>query len=232
MDSPINCTPEMLEIQRLLALVPEEVRSQISILPSKETALDLITTLRDGPLNYRIQIDFKRWQSFNLDRRNLLFWHEVARLQGQGIRKSSQEFVVLSMGGTALLAELFARNLPGVVTTLAVTGLAGYYLYQRYYGENALRAASAADRNAIQIAMEFGYSFSEAHDSLWGALQTLAQWKSQKFHWRRYRVRLRVLEILNARETSPRQTSRLTSAIPSSHSSLQYQASTLCSSSK
>jgi hypothetical protein len=226
MNSPMDCTPEIL---RLTALLPEAVRSHISIRPSPDPELDLITTAREHPLNhqilnYQIQINFNGWQSFNRDQRNLLFWHEVARIQGQGIRKSSRELVVLSIGTTALLAELLTQNLLGVVTTLAVTGLASYHLYQQHHGENALRATSAADRGAIELATQFGYSFPEAYDSLCSALQRLAKGKSRKSHRKRYQVRLRVLEMLSAQQSS-----RLGSTVPSSEFPLQYQVSTLCS---
>jgi Protein of unknown function (DUF3318) len=227
MNSPMDYTPEIL---RLTALLPEAARSHISIRPSPEdTEVDLITTAREQPLNYQIlnyqiQINFNGWQSFNCDQRNLLFWHEVARIQGQGIRKSSRELVVLSIGTTALLAELLTQNLLGVVTTLAVTGLASYHLYQQHHGENALRATSAADRSAIELATQFGYSFPEAYDSLCSALQRLAKGKSRKSHRKRYQVRLRVLEMLSAQQSS-----RLGSTVPSSEFPLQYQVSPLCS---
>jgi Protein of unknown function (DUF3318) len=217
----MNSPPERLEIPRLLALLPEAVRSQVSILPASDKELDLITTAREQPLHYQIQINFDRWQSFNCDQRNLLFWHEVARIQGQGIRKSSRELVVLSIGTVALFAELLTQNLLGVVTTLAVTGLTSYYLYQQHHGENALRATSAADRDAIELATQFGYSFLEAYDSLFSALQRLAK-RNSKNHRKRYQVRLRVLEMLSAQESS-----RLVSTVPSP-SPLQYQVSTLC----
>jgi hypothetical protein len=224
MNSHMDYTLEILEIKRLSALLPETVRSQISILPSPDTEVDLITTTREQPLIYHIQINFNCWQSLNCNQRNLLFWHEVARIQGQGIRKSSRELVVLSIGTTALLAELLTQNLLGVVTTLAVTGLASYHLYQQHHGENALRATSAADRDAIELATQFGYSFPEAYDSLCSALQRLSKGKSQKKHRKRYQVRLRVLEMLSAQESS-----RLGSTVPSSEFPLQYQVSTLCS---
>jgi Protein of unknown function (DUF3318) len=224
MNSPMNCTLEILEIKRLSALLPETVRSQISILPSPEADVDLITTVREHPLNYHIQINFNGWQSFSCDRRNLLFWHEVARIQSQSVRTSSQELVVLSIGTIALLGELIAQNLLGVVTTLAVTGLVSYHLYQQHRGENALRATSAADRDAIELATQFGYSFPDAHESLCSALQHLAKWKSQKKYRKRYQIRLRVLEMLRDRETSG-----LGSTAPSSHSPLPYQVSPLCS---
>jgi Protein of unknown function (DUF3318) len=224
MNSQTNSTLERLEIQRLISLLPEAVRSQVSILLSSRTDCDLITTTRDRPLNYHIQINFNGWQSLNCNQRNLLFWHEVARIQGHGIRTSSRELVVLCIGTTALLAELLTQNLLGVVTTLAVTGLASYYLYQQHHGENALRATTAADHDAIELATQFGYSFPEAHDSLCSALQYLAKGKSQKKHRKRYQVRLRVLEMLSAQESS-----RLApTTAPSSNLPLQYQVSVLC----
>jgi hypothetical protein len=224
MNSRTDYSTEILEIQRLTALLPDEVRSQVAILQSKETDPDLVATQRMHHQDYLIQIDFNCWRSLNINQRNLLFWHEVARIQGQGIRQSSREIVVMSIGGIALLAELLAQNLLGVATTLAVTGLAGYQLYQQYQGEGALRAVSAADQNAIKLAIQFGYSFPDAYDSLYSALQTLAKQKSQKSHWKRYQVRLRVLEMLSTKEASI-----LEPVATSSQSSLQYQVSSLCS---
>jgi hypothetical protein len=206
-----------LEVQRLAALLPEELRSQVSILLFKTIDVDLIHTQRLHHQDYSIQIDFNRWQSLNLGQRNLLFWHEVARIQGQGIRQSSREVAVMSIGGIALLAELMAQNLLGVITTLAVTGLAGYQFYQQHRGERALRAVSSADQDAIKLAIQFGYSFSDAYSSLCSALQTLAKQKSQKSHRKRYQVRLRVLEIMRAKETS-----LLSPVLSDSHTSLQY----------
>lgn len=224
MSSLTNCVTEKLETQRLTALLPEELRSQVVIFLFKEIDSDLIHTQRLHHQDYSIQIDFNRWQSLNLDQRNLLFWHEVARIQGQGIRQSSREVVVMSIGGIAVLLELMAQNLLGVVITLAVSGLASYQLYQQHQGERALRAVSAADQDAIQLAIQFGYSFSDAYNSLCTALQTLATQKSQKSHRKRYQVRLRVLEIMGAKETS------LFSPVSSgSQASLQYQTSSLCS---
>jgi Protein of unknown function (DUF3318) len=222
-----DSAPETLEIQRLTTLLPESVRSQITILATSEIESDLITTQRVNPQDYQIQIDLNRWQSLNTDQCNLLFWHEVARIQGKGIRQSSREMVVMSIGMIALLIELLAQNLLGVVTTLAVTGLAGYQLYQQHCGERSLRATCAADRDAIQLAMHFGYSFPEAYDGLCSALQALTKWKSQKSHRKRYQVRRRVLEILSAKETKI-SAQRLNSP-DASNSSLQYQTSSLCS---
>jgi Protein of unknown function (DUF3318) len=201
-NSYANDNLEILEIQRLMTLLPEEMRSQVTLLTVSEIEPDLVATQRVNPQNYLIQIDFNRWKSLNTNQRNLLFWYEVACIQGQGIRKSSREAVVMGIGGIALLAELLGQNLLGVVTTLVVTGLAGYQLYQQHYGERSLRAASAADRDAIQLAMHFGYSFPEAYDSLCSALQALIRWKSQKSYKKRYQVRLRVLEILSAKEVT------------------------------
>jgi hypothetical protein len=202
MHSKTGCVTAASEIQRLTALLPEEMRSQVSIFPVPETAPVLSSSQQASHPDALIPIDFSCWQSLCLDQRNLLFWHAVARRQAQTIRQSSREVVVMSIGGIAFLIELLSQNLLGVATTLAVTGLAGYQLYQHYYGEHALRAIAAADREAIQLALRFGYSFQNAYDSLCGALQTLAKQKSQRSHWKKYQVRLRVLEMLYAKEAS------------------------------
>jgi Protein of unknown function (DUF3318) len=211
MHSKTGCVTAASEVQRLIALLPEEMRSQVSVFPAPETSPVLNSSQQTSHPGALIQIDFRCWQSLSLDQRNLLFWHAVAHRQAQSMRQSSREVVVMSIGGIAFLIELLSQNLLGVATTLAVTGLAGYQLYQHHYGERALRAIATADREAIKMAVEFGYSFQYAYDSLWSALQTLAKQKSQRSHWKKYQVRLRVLEMLYAKEASPSASGALSS---------------------
>lgn len=206
---------EALEIKRLTALLPREIQSQVTILLAQETSQDLIVIQKLQSGKYVIQISFNVWQQLNSDQRSLIFWHAVARIQGQKFSQSSWESVVMSIGSIALLSELLTQNLLGIVTTLAIVGLTSYRLYQQHRGERALRAASAADWNAIRLAVQCGYSFPKAYDSLYSALQTLSIWKSQKPYREKYQLRLNVLDVLNAKEALGFGSTKLPTSIPS-----------------
>jgi len=185
---------EFSELQRLNELLPDDLRSQVAIGRSTDVNPTLIKTKRSSKNRFSIQIDLASWQQLSIRQCDLLFWHEVARIQGRSISQSSWEFIVLGIGFAFGLTEFISQNVLALSVTLAVTGLAGYQLYQRNRGEHSLREAAAADRGAIQLAVQFGYSQAEAYESLYSGLKILAK-TAQKFHWKKYQVRLRVLEI-------------------------------------
>ncbi len=223
-----NDTAPRTEAQRLTALLPEDMRSQIAIEPNPSDKSSLIALQSIGKQQFRIQINFADWRQFSLDQRNLLFWHEIARVQSQSLGQSSWQYTVIAIGMIALLVELLSQNLVGVVTTLAVTGLGGFQLYQRHWGEQSLRGTVMADRTAMKLAMQFGYSATQAYDSLYSALETLVKQRSKSAPWKEYQVRLRVLEITVANgvlavpTVSGSTGARLSANLP-------YEVSSLCS---
>ncbi len=91
--------------------------------------------------------------------------------------------------------EILSQNFLSLSFALVATGLAGNQLYQRQYGERSLRAAAKADQTAIALAIQSGYSCSQAHRSLQEALRLLIRKTPQKSLWRRYQVRLSVLDF-------------------------------------
>jgi Protein of unknown function (DUF3318) len=186
-----------LEIQRLMTLLPDEMRAAVTIEPHYSGKTDLTHIHRLGR-QCSLHLNFLDWQQFTLEQRNLLFWHEVAQIQGQKGQQSSQDKLVMGIGLFALFVELLSQNLIGVVTTLAITGLGGYHLYQQHRGERSLKRAAIADQDAMKLAVAHGYSAAKAYQSLYSALSTLARQKPQRTHWKQYQVRLRVLEILMA----------------------------------
>ena len=151
-----------------------------------------------------MQIDLMRWQELNSDQRDLLFWHEVARIQNRTVALQ-WERTVLIIGLLISLTELLSQNLLSLSVSLAVALLAGYQLYQRNQGERSLREATLADQSALNLAVQFGYSLSQAYSSLHNALKTLSSQTSQKSLWRKYQVRLQVLEICAEKKRLPRQ---------------------------
>jgi Protein of unknown function (DUF3318) len=204
MHSKIYDSTQEAEIRRLMALLPEEMRSRVVLEPIQSAKPDLLETQRIGRQQFSVLIDFEDWLRFVPDQRNLLFWHEVARIQGRSIHSSSGSTVAIGIGTVSLLAELLSQNLLGVVTTLAVMGLGGYRLYQQYWGERFLRGMATADQGALLLAHQFGYGATQAYDSLYSALKTLARNKSRKAHWKQYQVRLRVLEIAMSESAVPK----------------------------
>ncbi len=89
---------EQSEIQRLKTLLPDELKSQVAIVRTVEVNPLLIRTEKVGKNRSAIQIDLIQWQELNVDQRNLLFWHEVARVQNQTVSRFPWETVVLVSG--------------------------------------------------------------------------------------------------------------------------------------
>jgi hypothetical protein len=196
MQLSISKTSESREVQRLKVLLSPELKSHVTVAPCKHENYVFIATKRFAQEQFLIQIDFQQWCFFTASQRDLLFWHEVARIQNRAIVHSSWELMAISIGLSAALMELLSHSLVAFSVALTVTGLAAYKLYQRKLGEQSLREVTAADQTAIALAMQFGYSFADAYSSLYEALSTLAKQPSQKSRRSKYQVRLQVLEML------------------------------------
>jgi Protein of unknown function (DUF3318) len=102
---------------------------------------------------------------------------------------------VMGVGLGFAFVEVSSQNVISLAAALVAVALSGHQLYQQNRGERSLREAVAADRRAIQLATESGYSFSDASTSLYSALKLLAK-SAQRSDWQRHQVRLRALEIL------------------------------------
>jgi hypothetical protein len=187
------------ESHRLAALLPIDWRSRIVIVHADQFTHLPIATQISASNQFSIQINFQQWQRFTMSQQDLLFWHEVAGLQGRSPQRSSWEILVVLLGLAAVSVELPSHSVLAVAVALVVAGLAGYRLYQSHGGEQHMRKITAADQGAIELAMQFDYSFNKAHSSLYEALQHLAKQPGLKPQRRQYERRLRVLEILASR---------------------------------
>lgn len=187
---------EVNEIQRLDALLPPDLRSRIAVVRSVQVNPPLIATEKVNKNRFSIKVDLVQWHPLSANQRDLLFLHEVARIQNRTTAQFQWETIALGAGLATSLIELNSQNLLSLSVALVVTGLAGYQLYQRNQGEQNLREATAADQTAIELAVQRGYSFSKACKSLHNALTVLAKQTPKKSRWKKYQVRLRVLEIL------------------------------------
>jgi Protein of unknown function (DUF3318) len=133
--------------------------------------------------------------SVNIDVRNLLFWHEVARIKTGAIGSDRSKYIAITTGLGIASIELFTQNIGLLATSLLVAGLAGFRLYQKHVGERYLQRLTAADRDAIDLAVEFGYDREIARELLEAAIQTTARTATSKLSRDRSAARLQVLSL-------------------------------------
>ena len=75
----------MSELQRLKSLLPPENESWVYVESAAAIDPPLITLEEIGRDEVEIQIDLDEWENFAIDHRNLLFWHEVGKIQNDTI---------------------------------------------------------------------------------------------------------------------------------------------------
>ncbi len=203
---------EMTEIRRLKGLLPPELQSWVMVEKSIEVNPPLIRSEEIGKDQVEISIDLARWEQLALDQRNLLFWHEVARIQNDTIPRDGWEMAALAIGLGGAIGELWVQDGLLLVLALALCGVSGYRLYQKNNGERNLKEAIEADDKAIALATRFGYSLPNAYKSLGSALKTLIEQTPKKRQRAKYEARLQALKRsaakVKARVKGSRETSR------------------------
>ncbi|OZH53989.1 membrane protein [Hydrocoleum sp. CS-953] len=203
---------EMSEIRRLKGLLPPELQSWVMVEKSIEVNPPLIRSEEIGKDQVEISIDLARWEQLALDQRNLLFWHEVARIQNDTIPRDGWEMAALAIGLGGAVGELWVQDGLLLFLALALCGVSGYRLYQKNNGERNLKEAIEADDKAIALATRFGYSLPNAYKSLGSALKTLIEETPKKRQRAKYEARLQALKRsaakAKARVKGSRETSR------------------------
>ncbi|MBS0018441.1 MAG: DUF3318 domain-containing protein [Arthrospira sp. SH-MAG29] len=185
---------EMSELRRLKSLLPPELQSWVTVEKTIEVNPLLIRSEEIGKDQVEIQIDLVRWEQLALDQRNLLFWHEVARIQNDTIPRDGWEMAALAIGLGGAVGELWVQDGLLLLLALALCGVSGYRLYQKNNGERTLVEAIEADEKAIRIASRFGYTLPNAYKSLGSALKTLIEQTPKKRQRARYEARLQALK--------------------------------------
>ncbi|MGE5655121.1 MAG: DUF3318 domain-containing protein [Actinomycetota bacterium] len=185
---------EMSEIRRLKGLLPPELQSWVTVEKTIEVNPTLIRSEEIGKDQVEIQIDLISWEQLALDQRNLLFWHEVARIQNDTIPRDGWEMAALAIGLGGAVGELWVQDALLLLLALALCGVSGWRLYQKNNGEKSLREATEADEKAIALAARFGYSLPNAYKSLGSALKTLIEQTPKKRQRARYEARLQALK--------------------------------------
>jgi hypothetical protein len=187
----------MPEITRLKSLTPDRLQQTVQIECSIDALPKLLVTRRIDRDRCLIQFDRCKWQSLDLDLRNLLFWHELARIDNGSICCHRSTYITLAASLGLGLIDLPTQNIGMLVSALLIAGLAGHKLYQHQLGEQHLRQLTTADRDAIDFAVEFGYDRLMAYELLKSAIsQTQTKLFSRSgIHSTRYAARLQVLNL-------------------------------------
>ena len=165
----------MSELQRLKSLLPPENESWVFIEAAAAIDPPLITLEEIGRDEVEIQIDLDEWENFAIDHRNLLFWHEVGKIQNDTIPRDGWEMAALAIGLGGAIGELWVQDGLLLLLALGLSSFAGYRLYIKNNSEKKLQDAIFADERAIDLACRFGYSIPNAYKSLGGALKELIE---------------------------------------------------------
>ncbi|GAC1465500.1 MAG: DUF3318 domain-containing protein [Chamaesiphon sp.] len=184
---------EMSELRRLKTLLPPELQSWVTVEGTTEVNPPLIRCEEIGKDQVEIQIDLVKWENLALDQRNLLFWHEVARIQNDSIPREGWEMAALAIGLGGAVGELWVQDVLLLLLALGLCGISGYRLYQKNSGERNLKAVTEADEKAIALAQRFGYSLPNAYKSLGSALKTLIDQTPGRRQRNKYETRLQAL---------------------------------------
>jgi hypothetical protein len=193
---------DLNELRRLKGLLPPELQSWVMVEKSVEVNPPLIRTEEIGSDQVEIQVDLVRWENLAMDQRNLLLWHEVARIQNDTIPREGWEMAALAIGLGGAVGELWVQDGLLLLLALALCGVSGYRLYQKNNGEKTLQEAIEADERAIAIATRFGYSLPNAYKSLGSALKTLIEQTPKKRLRSKYETRLQALKRSAAKAKS------------------------------
>ncbi|NEP62684.1 MAG: DUF3318 domain-containing protein [Symploca sp. SIO2G7] len=185
---------DMGELRRLRSLLPPELQSWVTVEPAMDVGPPLITSEELGKDQVEVQIDLPKWEQLAIDQRNLLFWHEVARVQNDTIPRDGWEMAALAIGLGGAVGELWVQDGLLLMLALGLCGISGWRLYKRNNAEKTLKEAMDADEKAIALATRFGYSLPNAYKSLGSALKTLIEQTPKKRQRDRYVKRLEALK--------------------------------------
>ena len=199
---------EINELRRLKTLLPPELQSWVIVEGSTEVNPPLVRSEEIGKDEIEIQIDLAKWDSLAIDQRNLLFWHEVARVQNDTIPKEGWEMAALAIGLGGAVGELWVQDGLLLLLALSLCGISGYRLWQKNSSEKTIVEAIEADEKAIALATRFGYSLPNAYKSLGSALKTLIEMTPSRRKRKKYEERLQALKRSASRDKARSQEGR------------------------
>lgn len=172
-NSSLRNTFSRTELRRLQDLLPPELQAWVKVIPADGVRPKLIACEEAGGDEVVILIDMPRWERLAEDQRNLLFWHEVARIQNDTVPKDGWEVAALAVGLGGAVGELWVQNGLLFVLALAVCGVAGFQLWRKGSRKKDIKTLIEADQGAIKLAVRSGYSLPAAYKSLGTALKQM-----------------------------------------------------------
>ncbi len=184
---------EINELRRLKTLLPPELQSWVIVEGTTEVNPPLIRSEEIGKDEIEIQIDLAKWDNLAIDQRNLLFWHEVAKIQNDTIPREGWEMAALAIGLGGAVGELWVQDGLLLLLALSLCGISGYRLWQKNNSDKNIQEAIEADEKAIAIATRFGYTLPNAYKSLGSALKTLIEQTPSRRQRKKYEERLQSL---------------------------------------
>ncbi|MFN9173991.1 MAG: DUF3318 domain-containing protein [Synechocystis sp.] len=190
---------EMSELRRLKSLLPPELQSWVMVEGSTEVNPPLIRSEELGRDEIEIQIDLPKWENLAIDQRNLLFWHEVARVQNDTIPREGWEMAALAIGLGGAVGELWVQDGLLLLLALGLCSISGYRLWQKNNGDKRIKEAIEADEKAINLATRFGYTLPNAYKSLGSAFKSLIEQTPNRRQRNQYETRLQALRQSAAR---------------------------------
>lgn len=198
----------MNELRRLRTLLPPELQSWVLVEATTAVNPPLVTCEEIGRDEVEIQLDMAKWEQLALDQRNLLFWHEVARIQNDSVPKDGWEMAALAIGLGGAVGELWVQDGLLLLLALSLCAFSGWRLFQRNNPEKNVKELVAADEKAIALATRFGYTLPNAYKSLGSALKTLIDQSPKKGLRSKYEARLGALKKSAAKAKSKLQSTQ------------------------
>ncbi len=171
--SSLRNTFARTEIRRLQDLLPPELQAWVKVLNADGVRPPLITCEEAGGDEVVVLVDMVRWERMAEDQRNLLYWHEVARIQNDAVPKDGWEVAALAIGLGGAVGELWVQNGLLFVLALGICGVAGFQLWRKGTSKKDIRNLIEADQGAIRLAVRNGYPLPAAYKSLGSALKIM-----------------------------------------------------------
>jgi hypothetical protein len=171
--SSLRNTFARTEIRRLQDLLPPELQAWVKVLNADGVRPPLISCEEAGGDEVVVLVDMVRWERMPEDQRNLLYWHEVARIQNDAVPKDGWEVAALAIGLGGAVGELWVQNGLLFVLALGICGVAGFQLWRKGTSKKDIRNLIEADQGAIRLAVRNGYPLPAAYKSLGSALKIM-----------------------------------------------------------
>ena len=163
--------PPSNELERLQRLLPPELRSWVDITITGAFKPEVISCADAPGDRVCVEIDLPHWKAFPQEHRDLLFFHQVARIQTDSVPREGWEKSTLLIGLGGAVGELWVQDTWLLLLSLMLVTVAGFRLYRKARSPQAIQKMYAADRKAIDLAIRAGYPSVLAFQSLVAALQ-------------------------------------------------------------